>query len=83
MVNDSAHILFSLLSHITISHFLLALSLPTLKSLCIPKTVYEALSHVGWCAAIVEEMTALDDNCTSGLVSFFAIKRLLVINGYL
>lgn len=35
-----------------------------LNSISIPKTVKEALSHLGWHDAMLEEIKALDDNHT-------------------
>ena len=37
--------------------------------LSLPNTVCDALSHPGWCSAIVDEMRAVDDNGTWDLVS--------------
>ena len=36
----------------------------SMDSISLPKSVSEALSHVGWLSAMVEEMQALDDNGT-------------------
>ena len=35
-----------------------------LDSISLPNIVREALSHPGWCSAMVDEMQALDDNDT-------------------
>ena len=40
----------------------------SLDSISLPNVVHEALSHVGWRSAMVEEMQALDDNGTCDLV---------------
>ncbi|EOY08968.1 Uncharacterized protein TCM_024268 [Theobroma cacao] len=47
----------------------------SLDSISIPKTVHEALSHPGWRAAMVEEMVALDGNCTWDSVDLPAGKK--------
>ncbi|KAA0033069.1 Cysteine-rich RLK (RECEPTOR-like protein kinase) 8 [Cucumis melo var. makuwa] len=47
----------------------------SLDSTSIPNTVHEALSHPGWQNAMIEEMTALDDNDTWDLVSRPAGKK--------
>ncbi|TYK28330.1 Cysteine-rich RLK (RECEPTOR-like protein kinase) 8 [Cucumis melo var. makuwa] len=47
----------------------------SLDSTSIPNFVREALSHLGWRSAMIEEMTALDDNGTWGLVSRLAEKK--------
>lgn len=52
----------------------------SLQSISVPKTVPEVLSHPGWRAAMVEEMTALDDNCTWDLVSLPAGKKSIALN---
>ncbi|XP_037491487.1 uncharacterized protein LOC105647932 [Jatropha curcas] len=39
-----------------------------LNSVSIPKTIVQALSHPSWCAAMKEEMAALDSNGTWNLV---------------
>lgn len=39
-----------------------------LLTLSIPKIDHEALSHPGWRKAIIEEMKALDDDGTWGLI---------------
>ncbi|KAA0050691.1 putative Polyprotein [Cucumis melo var. makuwa] len=44
-------------------------------STSIPNTVHEALSHLGWQNAMIEEMTVLDDNGTWDLVSRLAGKK--------
>lgn len=36
----------------------------TLSSVSLPKSLREALSHPGWCQAMVDEMTALHTNDT-------------------
>ncbi|TYJ99680.1 putative mitochondrial protein [Cucumis melo var. makuwa] len=46
----------------------------------IPKTIHEALSHSGWRSAMIEEVSALDDNGTWDFVSLPAGKRLLGAN---
>ena len=48
-----------------------------LDSTSIPNTVHEALSHLGWRNAMIEEMTALDDNGTWDLVSCPARKKII------
>ena len=40
----------------------------SLDIISLPNTVHEALSHPGWCSAMVEEMQILDDNGTLNLV---------------
>lgn len=47
----------------------------SLESTSIPNSVHEALSHPGWQNAMIEEMTALDDNGTWDLVSRPAGKK--------
>ena len=49
----------------------------------LPNVVHEALSHVGWRSAMVEEMQALDDNGTWDLVLYLLERRLLVVVGCL
>lgn len=44
-------------------------------SISIPKIVHEAISHLGWHNAIIEEMNALDDNGTWNLVDLLSRKR--------
>ena len=39
-----------------------------LDSISLPNKVFEALSHPGWCSAMIEEMDALADNGTWDLV---------------
>ena len=41
----------------------------SLDSIYFPNTIREALSHLSWCSAMVDEMQALDDNGTWDLVS--------------
>ncbi|GJQ97808.1 retrovirus-related pol polyprotein from transposon TNT 1-94 [Tanacetum coccineum] len=41
----------------------------------VPKTVGEALDHSGWCAAMIEEMNALDHNGTWALVDLLIQKK--------
>ena len=59
------------------------LSLPTyafitsLDFTSIPSFVHEALSHPGWRNAMIEEMTALDDNGTWDLVSRSVRKKVI------
>ena len=36
----------------------------SLAFMSIPKIVHEALSHFGWCSAMIKEVNALDDNGT-------------------
>lgn len=40
----------------------------SLDSISILKTVHEAISHLGWHKAMIEEMNALDNNGTWNLV---------------
>ncbi|KAL0560874.1 hypothetical protein IC582_001289 [Cucumis melo] len=47
----------------------------SLESTSISNTVHEALSHLGWRNAMIEEMTALDDNGTWDLVSLPGGKK--------
>ena len=47
----------------------------SLDSISLPKTVREALSHLGWSNAMVEEMQALDDNGTWNLAQLPAGKK--------
>ena len=47
----------------------------SLESTSIPNSVHEALSHPRWQNAMIEEMTALDDNGTWDLVSRPAGKK--------
>lgn len=49
----------------------------SLDSISIPKSIHEAISHLGWHRAMIEEMTALDDNGTWDLVSLPAGKRVI------
>ena len=51
----------------------------SLDSTSIPNSVHEALSHPGWqnANAMIEEMTALDDNGTWDLVSCPAGKKVI------
>ena len=55
----------------------------SLDSISLLNTVREALSHPGWRSAMVDEMQALDDNCTWDLVPLLTSKRLLVVIGCL
>ena len=55
----------------------------SLDSISLPNVVFEALSHVGWRSAMVEEMQALDDNGTWDLVLYLLERRLLVVVGCL
>ncbi|KAA0054265.1 Cysteine-rich RLK (RECEPTOR-like protein kinase) 8 [Cucumis melo var. makuwa] len=48
----------------------------SLNSTSIPNTFHEALSHTGWRNAMIEEMTALDDNGIWDLVSRLANKAI-------
>ena len=41
----------------------------SLDFISLPNTIHEALSHLSWRSAMVEEMQALDDNGTWDLVS--------------
>ena len=47
----------------------------SLDSLSLSNTIREALSHPGWRSAMVEEMQALDDNCTWNLVQLLVGKK--------
>ena len=47
----------------------------SLDSISLPNVVCEALSHFGWCSAMVEEIQALDDNCTWNLVQLHDWKK--------
>ena len=47
----------------------------SLDSISLPNNVPEALSHCGWCSAMIEEMNALNDNGTWDLVQLFAGKK--------
>ena len=55
----------------------------SLDSISLPNVVHEALSHIGWRSAMVEEMQALDDNGTWDLVLYLLERRLLVVVGCL
>nr|GEX75864.1 uncharacterized mitochondrial protein AtMg00810-like [Tanacetum cinerariifolium] len=46
-----------------------------LDSILVPNTVGEALAHSGWRAAMIEEMNALDHNCTWALVDLHVYKK--------
>ena len=58
------HLLFSSCSFIA-----------SLDSISLPNNVREALSHPGWCSAMIDEMQALDDNDTWDLVSLPTGKK--------
>ena len=47
----------------------------SLDSISLPNTICEALSHLGWRSAMVEEMQALGDNATWNLVQLPAEKK--------
>lgn len=51
-----------------------------MKSVSVPKTVHEVLSHSRWCAAIVESI-ALDENCTWNLISLLVGNKLSIVHG--
>ena len=59
------------------------LFIASLDSISLPNVVHEALSHLGWRSAMVEEMQALDDNGTWNLVLYLLERRLLVVVGCL
>ncbi|GJX84540.1 retrovirus-related pol polyprotein from transposon TNT 1-94 [Tanacetum coccineum] len=46
-----------------------------IDSISVPKTVGEALAHFGWCAAMIEEMNALDHNSIWALVDLPIQKK--------
>ena len=47
----------------------------SLDSISLPNTVREALSHICWRSAMVEEMQALNDSGTWNLVRLPAVKK--------
>ena len=49
----------------------------TLSSVSVPQSVHEALSHLGWKQAMVEEMTALHSSGTWDLVTLLVGKTLV------
>ena len=49
----------------------------TLDSISLPNTVHEALSHLGWRSAMIEEMNVLDDNGSWDLVQLPAGKKVI------
>ena len=78
-VNATVLTLFLLLFPITnyLPPYVLLLHL---DSISILNTVHEALSHPGWRNAMIEEMTAFDDNGTRDLVSRLQERKLVVVN---
>ena len=46
-----------------------------MDSISLLKTVYEALSLLGWCSAMVKEMQTLDDNSPLNLVKLLVGKK--------
>ena len=66
------HLLFSSCSFIV-----------SLDSIFLPNTVREALSHLDWRNAMVEEIQALDDNGTWNLVQLPAGKKAIGFAGFL
>ena len=49
----------------------------SLDSISLPNKVFEALTHPGWCSAMIEDMDALIDNGTCDLVRLHAGKKVM------
>ena len=47
----------------------------SLDSILLPNKISEALTHPGWCSAMIDEMDALTDNGTKDLVHLLAGKK--------
>ena len=60
------HLLFSSYSFIT-----------SLDSIFLPNIIHDALSHPGWCSAMMDEMQALCDNGTWELVPLPTRKKVI------
>ena len=68
------YLVFSFISYNHLSSYTCSFII-SLDSVSIPKIIHEALVHSGWRDAMIEEMNALDVNCTWTLENLPAGKQ--------